>query len=63
MANDRQRINITATFEIPDGRAAYHHFRNMVETRIKALERDLGPDAVLEYLALEKKETDAIVRD
>lgn len=63
MKDLRQRINIIATFEIPEGTDNYNLFRRMVENKIKKLEKDLGSDAVLEFLALEVKTTDKIVRD
>lgn len=61
--NERQRINIIATFEIPAGEIAYNIFRNMANDKIKRIEKELGADCVLEYLALEIKTVDAIVRD
>lgn len=58
----KQRVNIIATFELPHA-ASYPIFRAAVEKTIKQLEEELGDDSVLEYLALEKKTLDTIVRD
>lgn len=58
-----QRINIIATFEIPDGEKERAQFRRLTERTIKAMEMVLGSDCVLEYLALETKQLDTIVRD
>lgn len=63
MTDKRQRINIVATFEIPEGTDNYNLFRRMLTNKIKLLEKDLGSDAILEYLALEIKITDKIVSE
>lgn len=61
--DDRQRIHIHATFDIPAGEAAYNLFRNAAQGKIRRLEKELGSDAVLDYLALEIKNIDTIIRD
>lgn len=61
--DDRQRIHIHATFDIPAGETAYTLFRNAAQSKIRRLEKELGSDVVLDYLALEVKIVDAIIRD
>lgn len=61
--DDRQRIYIVAAFDIRAGNAAYNLFRNAAQGKIRRLEKELGSDAVLDYLALEIKVIDTIIRD
>jgi len=59
----RQRLNIVATYEIPAGKEAYAKFRMTVHNELHILQELLGSDAILEYAAIEKIETDLVLGD
>jgi len=59
----RKRYTITATYDMPEGDVEYQKFRRKVQMGANLLEKEMGIDVSLEYLAIEEKKPDVMLKD